>query len=141
MFQLKKSKEKQMAIPVDKIDSEASASGDENQSNDLEQKRYPTVISEGSSMEGSLNFSGSVHLDGKFIGNIKADLVNVGMSGFFDGLILTEHLSISGSVSGEVQCQKLIVKAGAVVSAKIQYNNIEIQLGAIVNGELKRLIA
>lgn len=141
MFQLKKSKEKQMAIPVDKIDSEASASDDENQSNDLEQKRYPTLISEGSSMEGSLSFSGSVHLDGKFIGNIKADLVNVGMSGFFDGLILTEHLSISGSVSGEVQCQKLIVKAGAVVSAKIQYNNIEIQLGAIVNGELKRLIA
>ncbi len=38
MFQLKKSKEKQMAIPEDKIDSEASASDDENQSNDLEQK-------------------------------------------------------------------------------------------------------
>jgi hypothetical protein len=45
MFQLKKSKEKQMAIPVDEIDSEANASDDENQSNDLEQKRYPTVIS------------------------------------------------------------------------------------------------
>lgn len=96
----------------------------------------PTIISEGSSIDGNLSYKGSVHLDGKFKGNIKADKVIMGKNGSFNGTMIAESITVSGSVKGDIQSQTLIIKAGSKVAARIQYEQIQMQPGALVTGEL-----
>jgi cytoskeletal protein CcmA (bactofilin family) len=96
----------------------------------------PTIISEGSSIDGNLTYKGTVHLDGKFKGNIKADKLIMGKNGSFNGTMIAESVTISGNVKGDIQSQILIIKAGSKVAAKIQYEQIQMQPGSVVTGEL-----
>ncbi len=108
---------------------------DNNTNNDALNLR-PTIISEGSSIDGNLTYKGTVHLDGKFKGNIKADKVIMGKNGSFNGTMVAENVTISGSVKGDIQSQVLIIKAGSKIAARIQYEQIQMQPGALVTGEL-----
>jgi cytoskeletal protein CcmA (bactofilin family) len=96
----------------------------------------PTIISEGSAFDGNLTYKGSVHLDGKFKGIIKADKVIMGKNGSFNGTMVANQVTISGNVKGEVQSQLLSIKTGAKVSARLEYEQIEIQYGANLIGEM-----
>lgn len=96
----------------------------------------PTIISEGSTFDGNLTYKGSVHLDGKFKGVIKADKVIMGKNGAFNGTMIANQVTISGNVKGAVQSQSLSIKTGAKVAAKLEYEQIEIQYGAHLIGEM-----
>jgi len=98
----------------------------------------PTIISEGSSLDGNLSFDGLVHLDGKFKGNLKADKVVVGKNGVFNGNLVANSVNISGSLKGDVSCQTISIKNGSKIVAKIQYEVIEMQAGTVISGELIR---
>ncbi len=100
----------------------------------------PSVISEGAEIEGNLNYPGSVQVYGKFKGNIKAETVNIGESGLFNGLLVVDSLIVYGKVLGEVKCNKLILNKTGSVSAKVKYSHIEIQSGAIITGDLLRKV-
>jgi cytoskeletal protein CcmA (bactofilin family) len=96
----------------------------------------PTIISEGSSLDGNLTFEGLVHLDGKFKGNLKADKVVVGKNGLFSGNLVANSVTISGQIKGDVTCQSIGIKNGSKIVAKIQYEVIEMQAGTVISGEL-----
>jgi len=104
----------------------------------LEDKKiYPTVIGDGSCLEGNLHYQGTVYLDGQLTGNITADQVNIGISGLLTGEINAQVINISGKVIGRILGQKVTIKSTAIVKANIQYHQIELQLGADLIGDLK----
>ncbi len=96
----------------------------------------PTIISEGSVFEGNLSYRGSVHLDGKFKGIIKAEKVIMGKKGAFNGTMEAKQVVIFGNVKGQVKSQQLSIKTGAKVAARLEYQQIDIQYGASTMGEL-----
>ncbi len=96
----------------------------------------PSIICQGAEIDGNFSYPGSLHLDGKFKGNIKAETVHIGKTGNFSGFLLVDKLVIDGNVKGEVKCKQLILHDGSAVSAKIHYEHIEIQSGAILTGHL-----
>ncbi len=132
-------------LPTDESNKDTSElsqsfASDEKNESQLHQKpeaqSYPTVISQGVCLNGDLFFNGTLYLDGEVIGNITGNQVNIGALGVLDGELITEILNISGKASGRIHCQKLLIKAGAIVSASVKYQQLEIQQGAQISGEL-----
>lgn len=94
----------------------------------------PTIISEGSSFNGDVTFSGALHLNGTLKGSAKVDRLIVSRTGIFDGLIEADTVTISGTIKGEIICRLLVVRAESKIRAKISYEEIEVQRGSLVHG-------
>jgi cytoskeletal protein CcmA (bactofilin family) len=102
----------------------------------LSPSEKPTVISEGASFDGNIITPGSVHIEGKFKGAIKAEKVTISKLGNFNGKIDATILNVFGMLKGDASCESLTLSGDANISAKINYKSISVQPGAIVSGEL-----
>jgi cytoskeletal protein CcmA (bactofilin family) len=107
----------------------------------LSPSEKPTVVSEGASFDGNITTLGSVHIEGKFKGSIKAAKVTVSKLGSVNGKIDATTLNVFGHLKGDANCDNLSLSSEANISAKITYKSISIQPGAIIAGELTHKIS
>lgn len=106
--------------------------------------QFDTLISEKTQIEGRLEFSGGVHLDGKVIGNVSASptdnastLVRVSRQGEVRGNIYAPNVIINGRVYGDVYASNFVELAeNACINGNVYYRFIEMAVGAEVNGSL-----
>ncbi|MAM86452.1 MAG: cell shape determination protein CcmA [unclassified Hahellaceae] len=106
--------------------------------------QFDTLISEKTQIEGRLEFSGGVHLDGKVIGNVSAlptdtasTLVRVSRQGEVRGNIYAPNVIINGRVYGDVYASNYVELAeNACINGNVYYRFIEMAVGAEVNGSL-----
>jgi cytoskeletal protein CcmA (bactofilin family) len=106
------------------------------------QSRIDSLIGVGTTIEGNLNFSGGMRIDGVVNGNV------VAIAGKPSTLVLSElarvtgkinvtHLVINGTTTGPVFASEYLeLQSKAKVNGDVQYKTLEIQLGAIVEGRL-----
>lgn len=103
---------------------------------------FDTLISKNTSIEGDINFSGGLHVDGKITGTIRADangdaVVRISDVGEVDGDVMAPHVIINGTVHGDVYASKHIELASkASINGNVYYHLIEMAMGAEVNGNL-----
>lgn len=98
-----------------------------------------TLIGEGILLEtGILSGTESVRIDGILKGNI--DLENsfcIGEKGIVHGNIKAQHMIIAGKVIGNISSNYTIyLTSTANINGTIKSNNIIVEAGAIVNGNL-----
>lgn len=102
-----------------------------------------TLIASGTEVKGDVTFSGSLHVQGTIIGNIRSesdeDQITIGETGKVEGEIKVPRIIINGRVSGNVHSNDHIELAEkAEVEGNVFYNAIEMIMGARVNGKLVR---
>jgi cytoskeletal protein CcmA (bactofilin family) len=91
-------------------------------------------------MRGELITDGSVIIEGEFEGLIKANKIKLAKTGKFKGRCEVQTAFISGSVNAELNCaQKLFVAKSAVIDGIINYGEIQIEPGALCQGQMNRL--
>ena len=118
---MKRSKEKSTVTPVDTID---------------------TLIGTGSILQGDLEFTGGLRVDGHIKGHITAQDGNKGTivlseSGVIEGDINVPHVVINGTVNGNIVSSGHVeLQANAKITGDIHYKAVEMELGAILNGSL-----
>ena len=118
---MKRNKEKSTTKPVDTID---------------------TLVGAGSTLQGNLEFTGGLRIDGHIKGDVSArDSSNgtlvLSESGIIDGNINVPHMIVNGSVTGNiVSSEHLELQSRANVTGDIRYKAVEMQLGAVLNGAL-----
>jgi cytoskeletal protein CcmA (bactofilin family) len=101
-----------------------------------------TLISKSTELQGSVNFSGSLEIEGRVKGNIYAEegsnaRVRIMESGVVEGDISAPTIVINGSVNGDVHSSKHVeLAAKATVTGNVHYQVIEVVKGAQVNGSL-----
>src|SRR5450759_237108 len=89
------------------------------------QTRIDSLIGAGTTIEGDLNFSGGMRIDGQVNGNVIAA----------QGKPST--LVFNGAISGPVFASEYMeLQSKAKVNGDVHYTTLEIQLGAIVEGRL-----
>ena len=107
-----------------------------------EARSETTLISAGTLIEGDLSFTGTVELEGKVIGEIRAGddphaVVRILPGGQVLGDIRAPIVVVNGEVSGNVHSSEHVeLAAGAVVHGDVAYSLIEMTRGAQVNGRL-----
>jgi len=106
------------------------------------QTRIDSLIGAGTTIEGDLNFSGGMRIDGQVNGNViaaqgKPSTLVLSEQARVNGEVNVTHLVINGAISGPVFASEYMeLQSKAKVNGDVHYTTLEIQLGAIVEGRL-----
>lgn len=106
------------------------------------QNRIDCLIGAGTTINGDINFSGGLRIDGHVRGNVvsaedKPGTLVLSDQARIEGEIRVAHAVINGTVVGPVNAVEYVELQGkANVTGDVHYRTLEIQLGAVVQGRL-----
>jgi cytoskeletal protein CcmA (bactofilin family) len=94
------------------------------------------IIGRGTTVQGKLTSSGSLHVDGSIVGDIIAtDNVEIGVTGQVKGNVQGKIIKISGAVDGKIESSDtLTFSEKSVVRGDIRAAKLIIEEGAKFNG-------
>lgn len=104
--------------------------------------RIDSLIGAGTTVEGNVIFTGGLRIDGEVRGSVIASgeqsgTLVVSEHARVDGEITVSHLVINGAVNGPIHSREFLeLQPQARVTGDVEYNTIEMHLGAIVQGRL-----
>jgi cytoskeletal protein CcmA (bactofilin family) len=106
------------------------------------QSRIDSLIGAGTRIEGNVVFSGGLRVDGEVRGNISTDngqggTLVISEKASVEGQISVGHVVINGTVIGPVFAgESLELLPDARVTGDVEYHQIEMQQGAVIQGRL-----
>ncbi len=101
-----------------------------------------TLIGAGSILQGDLEFTGGLRVDGHIKGHVSAQDSNNGTlvlseSGIIEGDVNVPHVVVNGTVKGNIASNGHVeLQSNANISGDIHYKAVEMELGAVLNGSL-----
>ncbi len=101
-----------------------------------------TLIGAGSVLQGDLEFTGGLRVDGHIRGHVSAQDSSNGTlvlseSGVIEGDINVPHVVVNGTVNGNISSKGHVeLQAKAKIQGDIHYKAVEMELGAVLNGGL-----
>jgi cytoskeletal protein CcmA (bactofilin family) len=104
--------------------------------------KIDTLIGAKTRINGDVEFTGGLHLDGHINGNVKGDLdggtfLSVSEEGCIEGSVAAPNVILNGIVKGDIEAnQRVELGAKARVLGNVQYTIIETAVGAQINGKL-----
>lgn len=105
------------------------------------------LISASTRIEGDVQFSGGMHLDGTVSGSVKpkegaATRLVIGASGVVQGSVEAQVVELSGKVLGDIiATNRVVLGATARIEGNLHYGTIEMAAGAQIKGKLVKLEA
>lgn len=113
--------------------------------NQKPQSRIETLIGASTVVNGDIEFSGGLRIDGTVHGCIREVSVNPGNlivseQGRIEGSLNVSHATINGIVNGPVNASDYVeLQTKARVTGDVRYKTLEMFVGAIVEGKLIHL--
>jgi cytoskeletal protein CcmA (bactofilin family) len=104
--------------------------------------RIDTLLGKTANLNGDLEFSGGLHLDGRINGNVRSNAddggaLSVSESGFIEGNVEVTSIVMNGTVNGDMYARDRLVLGGkARVNGNVHYGVIEMAPGAVITGKL-----
>jgi cytoskeletal protein CcmA (bactofilin family) len=104
--------------------------------------KIDTLIGAKTRINGDVEFSGGLHLDGYINGNVKGDpsgatFLSVSEEGCIEGSVAAPNVVLNGIVKGDIEANERVeLGAKARVLGNVQYTIIETAVGAQINGKL-----
>lgn len=106
------------------------------------QSRIDSLIGAGTKIEGNISFAGGLRIDGEVRGSItvekeKAGTLVISEHARVEGDIAVSHLVVNGTIIGPVRVwDTLELQPCARVTGDVEYLQLEMQPGAVVQGRL-----
>ena len=106
------------------------------------QSRIDCLIGLGTTINGDIHFSGGLRVDGIIKGNVtaadgKPGTLVLSEQARIEGEIRVSHVVINGAVVGPIRNAEYVeLQAKANVTGDVHYKTLEIDLGAVVQGQL-----
>ncbi|HIL92084.1 MAG: polymer-forming cytoskeletal protein [Cycloclasticus sp.] len=119
-------------------------SADTKKLKEINTTNVSTIIGEGTVVQGDILYAGGLHIDGKVIGNVSAEnasgaTLTLSKLGAIHGNVNVPTVVIDGEVQGDVMSSDRVqLIANSRITGNVQYNLIEMEVGAEVNGQLVR---
>lgn len=101
-------------------------------------KPAPSIISTDLKIEGNVDTSGDLQVEGHIIGNVHAHLLTVGENALIEGEIFADDATIHGRVKGTLRGLKVRLSSSARVEGDIIHKTISIESGAHFEGSVTR---
>ena len=130
MFITTSSKEGRIvAAPNNQGSSKASAKPDQQRS----------YLAEDLEVDGDVSAKGILEFAGKITGDITGETVNLTSTSRVHGKVKARELTVDGQLNGFLGADKLLVRKDARVAADFEYDDLSVELGAVLDGHGKRL--
>lgn len=104
--------------------------------------RIDSLIGAGTRIDGNVVFSGGLRVDGDVRGNISCENPQEGMlviseKASVEGAVNVGHVVVNGTIVGPVSAAvSLELLPAARVTGDVEYHQIEMQQGAVIQGRL-----
>jgi cytoskeletal protein CcmA (bactofilin family) len=104
--------------------------------------RVDTLIGRSARIQGDVEFSGGLHIDGQVTGNVRVlpggeAAVSVSEHGVIEGSVEAPQVVLNGTVNGDIiASERVVLGAKARVRGNVSYGVIEMALGAEITGRL-----
>lgn len=103
--------------------------------------RIDTLIGSNASIQGDIDFSGGLHVDGRVAGSVRAasdkGAVSVSEDGVIEGSVAAPQVVLNGRVHGDIYgSDRVVLGSKAKVHGNVYYGVIEMALGAQISGKL-----
>ena len=104
--------------------------------------KIDTLISKAAQVQGDVEFSGGLHLDGRVTGNVRSlgtepATLWISEQGTVEGSVQVPSVVINGTVIGGGHSSDFLeLQTRARVTGDVEYSTIEIHLGAVIQGRL-----
>lgn len=118
-----------MAAPNNQGSSKASAKPDQQRS----------YLAEDLEVDGDVSAKGILEFAGKITGDITGETVNLTSTSRVHGKVKARELTVDGQLNGFLGADKLLVRKDARVAADFEYDDLSVELGAVLDGHGKRL--
>jgi cytoskeletal protein CcmA (bactofilin family) len=115
--------------------------------NKKKQPPIRSLIAQGSLIEGNFKFSEGLRVDGEVVGNIMAradapSMLVVSETAVVQGELRSDHIIINGTVNGPVHAAVLLeLQPKARIRGDVHYVALEMHQGAIIDGQLRPIVA
>ena len=103
------------------------------------EKQIPSIIAAGTHLEGEINSTSTIEIEGQVKGNIKSKIIIIREGGIVDGEIIAETISIKGKFQGNVSAQNINIFNKARINGNIEYSSLSVEDGACIEGQFKKL--
>lgn len=106
------------------------------------QNSIETLIGADTSIDGDINFSGGLRIDGAISGGVNELNANpstliLSEHGTIEGSVNASKIVINGKVIGSVRAPQFIeLQAKAHITGDVYYKSIEMHTGAVIEGKL-----
>lgn len=104
--------------------------------------KIDTLVGQNSHLQGDIQFSGGLHIDGVITGNVSAEedehsTLTISDHGRVEGEVHVPNIIVNGEVNGDVYAsQRIELAPQARINGNVYYNLLEMAMGAEVNGSL-----
>jgi cytoskeletal protein CcmA (bactofilin family) len=104
--------------------------------------RIDTLIGRSASVQGDVEFSGGLHIDGRITGSVRtttgaAGALSVSEHGVIEGSVEAPQVVVNGRVNGDIRAsERVVLGAKARILGNVHYGVIEMALGAEITGKL-----
>ncbi|OAM51927.1 cell shape determination protein CcmA [Methylovorus sp. MM2] len=106
------------------------------------QNRIDTLIGEETKIDGDINFTGGLRIDGSIRGNVTessstASTLVLSESAHIEGAVTVSHVVVNGKIKGPVRANEYIeLQTKSRVVGDVYYKSLEMHTGAVVEGKL-----
>ncbi|MGZ5181889.1 MAG: bactofilin family protein [Ramlibacter sp.] len=104
-----------------------------------------SLIAHGTRVEGNVNFTEGLRVDGEVIGNVQAlteepSMLVISEAAAVQGEIQADHVIVNGVVRGPVHARELLeLQPKARIEGDVSYRALEMHQGAVISGQLRPL--
>ncbi len=115
------------------------------QGKSIEVTKLSSLIADNVHIVGDVVFSGGLRVDGRIEGNVinkegARGLLVLSDKGGIKGKVVVYDAVVNGSISGDLEVQHFLeLQASARVSGNISYRQLQMECGAAIEGQLRRL--
>jgi len=98
----------------------------------------PSIISADMNVSGNLSGDGAMQIDGTVNGDVRCAEVTIGRNAQVVGQVECDTVHVHGTVTGEIRARSVSLSASARVTGDIQHEELSIEAGAYMEGQLLR---
>jgi cytoskeletal protein CcmA (bactofilin family) len=104
--------------------------------------KIDTLISKAARVQGDVEFSGGLHLDGRVTGNVRSlgkesATLWISEQGTVEGSVDVPAVVINGTVVGDVHArERIAIGPQSKITGNVHYGTMEMALGAQIDGKL-----
>lgn len=99
-----------------------------------------SIIDDGFSVEGTIEFSGELLIRGRVGGKVKGDIVTIAEEGMADADMKVHRLTIGGRFQGDVHAdEELVVLATGQCGGRVQCRNLIVHEGGRLNADVSQI--
>ena len=103
--------------------------------------KLDTLLGQNTIIKGDIEFKGVLSLDGKIVGSVVGgqndDVLTISETGIVEGKIEVANIIVNGVVKGDITSSgKIEVASKANIEGNVYYQNIEMETGSKINGQL-----